>query len=309
MILNEEFLVKKLLPLIRKYIVFNCIKKGFRKTEIARRLGITSSALAKYGESNDINWISNEVWREIKNDISLITQYICSLGYNSMDLNKLILKYWMKWNSKGIFCEELFNLYKKYIFIYDKTEFCEMTMKSYGEILINSALVEVQEAFEIFRRIPYIINFIPEVSTNIIRLVEVGEKYENYPIIGFPGRIGIFKNRLFTYTPPKIGGSKHMSNILKKLYTLDNRIHGLTGIKYNEKLIQYIDKKVFSVNIYSSNSDQDLLMKIVESSDLIVDRGGIGREGFIYIAGIDSKEAVKKVEKILTKLDSLALME
>lgn len=309
MILNEEFLVKKLLPLVRRYIVLNCIKKGFRKTEIARRLGITSSALAKYEKRDNVNYISNESWGEIKDDISLITQYICSLGYNSIDINKLILKYWIKWNSKGIFCEELFNLHKKYISIYGKTEFCEMTMKSYGKILIDSALVEVQEAFEIFRRIPHIINFIPEVSTNIIRLVEAGKTYVNYPIIGFPGRIGIFKNRLFTYTPPKIGGSKHMGNILRKLYTLDNRIHGLTGIKYNEKMIQYIDKKIFTISICSSNSDQDLLMKIVDPSDLIVDRGGIGREGFIYISGFDSREAVKKVEKILTKLDSLASMK
>lgn len=309
MILNEEVLVKKLLPLIREYVFIECIKKGFRKTEIARRLGVTPSALAKYEKNNGLNQIPNEIWRKIQDDISFITQHICSLGYNPVDINKLILEYWMKWNSKGIFCDELFNLHRKNVSIYDKTEFCEIIMKHYGKMLVNSALVEVQEAFEIFRKIPYITKFIPEVSTNIVRLVEVGKTHDKYPIIGFPGRIGIFKNKLFTYTSPKIGGSKHMGNILRKLYTLDKRIHGLTGIKYNKNLIQYIDRKMFAISIYSSNSDQDLLMKIIRPSDLIVDKGGIGREGFIYISGRDSKEAVRKTEKILTNLDSSTLMD
>lgn len=302
MILNEELLVKKILPIIRKYVILNCEKKGFRKTEIARRLGVTSAALTRY-ENRGCDLLSSDTWSEIYPDISKIAEYTCSLGYNYVNINKLLLEYWIKWNSRGIFCDEIFNLRRRFILIQNKEDFCEEIMKYYGRFLVDSALAEVQEAFENFRKIPYIANFIPEVSTNIVRIVEVGRNIYEYPIIGFPGRICVIKERLFTYAPPKIGGSKHMGEILRKLFTIDSRIHGLTGMKYDDRILDHLNYKWIRVKYYSSNSDDDLIKKISESADLVVDKGGLGREGFIYVTGIDSKNAVAKVREILTTLN------
>ncbi len=306
----EEVLSKRVLPAIKTYLLKTYymmlwkFEDTMRMTEIARRIGTTPAALIKYRGKLVTDYLSPETWNQIEKDVKQIVTYIYSPNFDHSEFNRIMLTYWVKWNSKGIMCREIIKERSKYVGIVDGEALCRKIIKTYGEILVNSALVEVQEAYNIFVKIPNIHEYIPEVSTNIVRLVEVGREINSYPVIGFPGRITCVKNRVIVHSPPRIGGSRHMGRVLRKLYSLDSTTKGMTGIGYDEKIISEFLRNGYNVERFRVSSDDELIRKIREVVDVVVDEGGIGREGFIYISGYNSLDAVRKLEEVLRKIYS-----
>jgi predicted fused transcriptional regulator/phosphomethylpyrimidine kinase len=296
--LNEEFLVKKLLPYIRKYVLETHDRRKMSISELARRLGITPTGLMKYRNIETIELPPN-IRREIHPDLELIKEYLYYPNYNPIELRRIIFYLWIKWMAKGLFCVYLQN--KDSL---DDSDFhCDRLMEYYGKILIDMSIVEVEEAFEIYKNIYNIHKYVPEVSTNIVRLVEVGKDETKYPIIAFPGRIIRVNNEIKVFTYPKIGGSIHMGSILKKLYSMDHRFKGMTGIAYHRNMENIINKLGYSSQTLEVSHDAELLSSIKKASEVILDVGGIGREGFIYIAGYNSIDAVTKVRNIIEHIE------
>ena len=294
-------MTKRILPAIKTYII-NTRDKNMRKTELARRLGLTPAALEKYMGKSVTDYIYPETWDAIEDEVKRIVKYIYSPNFDFIEFSRLILTYWIKWNSRGIMCREIARDKMRYMGLLNEETLCRRIIQIYGEILLNTALVEVQNAYAIFTKIPNIHHYIPEVSTNIVRLVEIGGNIEDYPVIGFPGRIVCIRNRIMVHSPPKVGGSRHMGNVLKRLYEMDYTTKGMTGVKYDEELIVKFRLMGYSVEKYKVKNDAELIRMIRKASDVVVDEGGLGREGFIYISGYNSIDAVKKLEEILIKL-------
>lgn len=293
MLLLEEILVKKIIPGIRIYITKNHDPKVMNWSELARRLGVTPSAIIKYFNADLSKYIPEDIYPLIKSDLKLIRATIYRPGLTPKLLNKLILDTWIKWVSKGIVC--------KLIKALDQTSYqdCLEIMELYGEILIDRAIIEVDMAFKVFKDIPFIAKYIPEVSTNIVRLVEIGEDPWKYPVIGFPGRIVVVDNEIKVFDRPKLGGSRHMGTILRKLHILDDRICGLTGVGYDDKIkeaARAIDLDIIELNALTDN---ELIELIKEPRDIIIDRGGYGRVGFVYVTGYDSLDAVNKLKRLI----------
>ncbi len=301
MFINEDVLTKRILPAIKTHII-NTRDVNMRKTELARRLGLTPAALEKYRGKSVTDYIYPETWNEIEEDVRRIVRYIYSPNFDFIEFSKVILTYWIKWNSKGIMCREIARDKMRYVGLFDEETLCRRIIEIYGEMLLNTALVEVQNAYGIFTKIPNIHHYIPEVSTNIVRLVEIGRKIEDYPVIGFPGRIVCIRNRVMVHSPPRVGGSRHMGNVLRRLYEMDYTTKGMTGVKYDEELILRFRRMGYSVERYRVKNDEELIRRIRKASDIVVDEGGLGREGFIYVSGYNSVDAVKKLEEILIRI-------
>ena len=296
MLILEEILVNKLLPGIRTYIVKKHDPRIMTWSELARRLGVTPTAVTKYMNHSINEYISDELLEKIKDDIETLRTLIYKPGLTPELLNEKILETWIKWVSKGIIC--------KYIQLHRVHRFteCRKLTSLYSEFLINRAIIEVDQAFNIFRKIPSIKEYIPEVSTNITRLVEIGDDPWKYPVIGFPGRIVVINNEIMTYDRPRVGGSKHMGGVLRKLHMINRHIYGLTGIAYNHRIKEAARKLELEYKEIEALSDEEIINKLNEAPDIILDKGGYGRVGFAYISGNNSVDAVNKLKKIIMYL-------
>ncbi len=261
MILLEEVLVKKIIPGIRIYITKNHDPRIMNWSELARRIGVTPSAIIKYINADLSKYIPKDIYSLIKSDLELIRSTIYRPGLTPKLLNQLILDIWIKWVSKGIAC--------KLIKALDQARYhdCLEITELYGEILVNRAIIEVDKAFNVFKNIPSIAKYIPEVSTNIVRLVEIGEDPWKYPVIGFPGRIVAVDDEIKVFDRPKLGGSRHMGRVLRKLHIIDSNICGITGVGYNDKLkeaAQALDMDYMELNALTD----DELIELIENQKI-----------------------------------------
>lgn len=293
MMLLEEIYIKRILPGIRVFIVKSHDASVMKWSELARRLGVTPSALKKYMNADLHRYIPKEVYPFMETDLNIIRDAIYRPGLTHSKLNELLLNLWIKWVSKGLICR-IIELSSPSI-----SKECMNASKLYGEILINRAIIEVEKAFTIFKNIPSIAKYIPEVSTNIVRLVEIGTNPMKYPVIGFPGRIVAINDEIRVYDRPKVGGSRHMGRVIRKLHILKHNINGLTGVGYNKKLLTAIKSIGYSYIVVRAVSDEELITLIDKPADVVIDTGGYGRVGFIYVTGIDSIEAVNKLNQLI----------
>lgn len=289
----EEIYIKRILPGIRAFIVKNHNTSLMKWSELARRLGVTPSALRKYMDADIYSYIPRKIYRSIEEDLFRIREVIYKPGLTYSKLNEMLLNLWIKWVSKGLICKMIKASTPTLL------NECIEASKTYGEILINKAIIEVEKAFIIFKKIRSIANYIPEVSTNIVRLVEVGNDPKRYPVIGFPGRIIVINNEIKTFDRPKVGGSRHMGKVIRKLHILEQKINGLTGVGYNKKLMRVIRILGYSYITVNTVSDDELIKLISKAVDIVIDHGGYGRVGFIYVSGIDSVDAVNKLKQLI----------
>ncbi len=293
MLILEEIYVKRIIPAIRSYIVKNHDPRIMTWSELARKIGVTPPAVKKYAATDIYRYIPPQIYSEIEEDLIKFRNLLYKPGVTRRALNETLMNLWISWVSRGIICR----LIKRYSPSLE--EDCREVTSYYIDILINRAILEVEKAFTIFRSIPSIARYIPEVSTNIVRLIEAGDNPSRYPVVGFPGRIVAVNNEVRVYDRPVIGGSRHMGRVLRKLHILNRDIKGLTGIGYNHGVEVAANKLGMDKIDIDAVSDDALIELIVEPADIIIDRGGYGRIPFIYISGVDAQDAVNKLKDLI----------
>ncbi len=306
MITPEEYYVRVILPEIKAYIISIGVKRGFKLSEIARRLGISPTAASKLYRRR-LKVISRYL-DYIKNDLDRVTESVLSLGYTPSEYIKLLHDLWITWLTKGIFHREIVSLLKRHTYSSKAEELYRYIINVYSEDVVLRAYREVEEAFKIFSSISNIAKYIPLIGTNIVRLIEVEPLNGDYPVIGYPGRINVVDDKVIVYSTPKIGGSAHMANIVRELFKKSNcMIKGLTGIGFNNKLYNVIKERYLNeYEEFRIDSDLELLNRVSGFKKIIIDLGGFGREGFIYVSGYNSIDAVNRLKKIIESVEDYA---
>jgi len=267
-----------------------------RWTELARRLSITPPMINKYRFRDLTDYIPMEVFNAIREDVERIRRYIYTPRFSRVVLEEMLYNKLIEWWAKGIPCIDTNILEEVGI---SRGE-CRELSRFFSKILIDKAVMEVEEAFTIFRRIPGIERYIPDVSTNIVRLVEIGIKPEDNVVIGYPGRINVIDGSLRVFGRPRIGGSIHMAKILRRLHSLNHNIHGLTGIGFDEEVYRSIvDGGEYRFITLKPGSDEELLEGIDRDTDIVIDMGGYGRIGFIYMCGSNAIHAVERLRNVI----------
>ena len=99
-----------------------------------------------------------------------------------------------------------------------------------------------------------------------------------------------------------------MANIVRELFKKSNcMIKGLTGIGFNNKLYNVIKERYLNeYEEFRIDSDLELLNRVSGFKKIIIDLGGFGREGFIYVSGYNSIDAVNRLKKIIESVEDYA---
>ena len=175
----------------------------------------------------------------------------------------------------------------------------------------NSKILE--EGIENFKKIKNIYALIPECQTNFVYSKKIVKTKND--VLGVSGRIVKAGKELVVAGTLQYGGSKHVGSALIAVNKKFPKIRSAVNIKYNSDLIYRFRKKSLVVKEYdrrrepkkikskeNSSISWGITQAIKNSSnppDIIYHKGDFGKEPMIMIFGIDPKNVVSKIAKVL----------
>jgi len=155
---------------------------------------------------------------------------------------------------------------------------------------------------------------VPQVQMNIGYAIKGASNEED--VAAFPGRISVYKKKIFIKGEPCFGASSHVARLILGMMKKFPHLRSCANIRYSEKTIEkarqlnmniiFFDRKLEpeDIKIIEGQSLNFLLNEIISridsSPDIVYDIGDIGKEPMIRLFGKDPIEVVKKMEMILT---------
>jgi hydroxymethylpyrimidine/phosphomethylpyrimidine kinase len=174
---------------------------------------------------------------------------------------------------------------------------------------LNEGIKILTENSELFSEI------YPEVGINLVMSLPYWYAKGPKDVAGFPGRIVMVGEKLVAPYPPSFGASKHMAKAVLTIMKFDSSKRSGMNILYIEGLEKAIEKTGM-VSSYFDRSEEPPDVKATEGAttpwgietavkraggsipDVVIDRGGFGKEPLAFIFGTTPTEVVSKVMKI-----------
>jgi len=210
--------------------------------------------------------------------------------------------------------------------------FFDAKFQKFVELLNKGKLIDLtisEERVEVIKQIKEIYNFIsklkkfskliPEVRMNISGALPNATLKED--IAGIEGRITIINGYPQASGEIKFGVSNHTARLILSAKEFDNSINYVINLKYNPNWIDLIQQNTDLELQEIIREDQPEKIKNQEFStmqwlikesmankgkipDIIWDKGAIGKEPIIRLFGKDSKDMVKKLQKIVNIINN-----
>lgn len=190
-----------------------------------------------------------------------------------------------------------------------------------GNKPIDVALTD--EKFKIINQIKEIYNFIqkkkfcnliPEVRTNIAGALNDATKREE--VAGIDGRITIVNGMPKAAGEIRFGVAEHTARLVLTAKAFDKSINFVMNLKFTPEMIKKIKKEtdlklkeILREKEPQETKDKEfstmqwLIKESLEKNgripDIVWDKGSIGKEPMIRVFGRDSRDIIKKLEKII----------
>ncbi len=160
-----------------------------------------------------------------------------------------------------------------------------------------------------------IVDFIPEVGMNFAYALPNAKKIED--VLAIEGRI-VKVGKKARAGEIKFGASSHLARAILKVMEYDENVRAVMNIRYDENIINEINKrKSFVVSYYNRMEEPEEIKKkeggtvpwgikraierIKKVPDIIYHKGDIGKEPMILIFGKNPTDVLKKFE-VLAKI-------
>lgn len=174
------------------------------------------------------------------------------------------------------------------------------------------ALEEVWQAAQLLAEDPEFVKLLPEVGSNIAMALPGAEKISD--VVGLSGRIVRVGDRARLTGFPKLGGSKHVANLVLTAMGYDRRIRAGLNIRFSEGILRLCKKLGLSVSEFDrSREPRDVktmvwgteraIKKIGKVPQVIFDRGAPGKEAMIRLLGDSPIEVAKLALRVARSFD------
>ncbi len=174
------------------------------------------------------------------------------------------------------------------------------------------ALEEVWQAAQLLAEDPEFAKLLPEVGSNIAMALPGAEKTSD--VVGLSGRIVRVGDRARLTGFPKLGGSKHVANLVLTAMGYDRRIRAGLNIRFSEGILRLCKKLGLSVSEFDrSREPRDVktmvwgteraIKKIGKVPQVIFDRGAPGKEAMIRLLGDSPIEVAKLALRVARSFD------
>ncbi len=157
-------------------------------------------------------------------------------------------------------------------------------------------------------------NLIPEVRTNIAGALFNATRRED--VAGIDGRITIVDGMPKAAGEIRFGVAEHTARLVLTAKSFDKSINFVMNLKFTPEIIKKIKEKtdLMLIEIFREAEPQEtkdkefstmqwLIKESLEKNgripDIIWDKGSIGKEPMIRVFGRDSRDIIKKLEKII----------
>jgi hydroxymethylpyrimidine kinase/phosphomethylpyrimidine kinase len=210
-----------------------------------------------------------------------------------------------------IMAEDFFDIkFQNFIDLPKKGKVIDLTIHDEEIEVIN----QIKEIYNYISSNKSFSKLIPEVRMNISGALPNATKKEQ--VAGIEGRITIINGFPFACGDVKFGVSDHTARLILTAKEFDDSINFVVNLKYSPNWISLIQegtdldvKEVFRKNEppelkegeYSTMQwlIKDIYTKFGKIPDIIWDKGSIGKEPIIRLFGRNSREIIKKLEKII----------
>lgn len=168
----------------------------------------------------------------------------------------------------------------------------------------------LEKAFETLRD-RRIGDLIPEVQSNLGYALPYAETDRD--VAAFPGRIMKLGDSIATVSGPAFGASRHVARIILTLMKHDSAFRSVMNIRFSEQIISACERARMRVRHFDRAQEPthiketegsslewgtEMVLREGEVPDVIFDRGDVGKEPMVRIAGRNPEEVVRKVLKI-----------
>ncbi len=166
-----------------------------------------------------------------------------------------------------------------------------------------------------YKRSSVLSPYAPEVQINLVMSLPYWYAKGIEDVAGFPGRIVNVGGKLRPSSPPSFGASKHMARAVLTMMEYDPSIRAGFNLHYDERFVEKAVMEGYLVSYFDRREEPPEIReregattpwgirKAIERiggkpPDIIVDKGGFGKEPLMFIFGETAIDAVKKAVKI-----------
>lgn len=179
-------------------------------------------------------------------------------------------------------------------------------------------LESLEKALTSLNKLPRKELLMPEVRINFVYALPEAEHIEE--VAAFPGRITYDGENFRSLAFPRFGASSHMANAIIAYMKYYPNVRSAINIKYDERILKAAKKAGFIISGFDRQEEPEevrkregatmpwgiktALSKVNAPADVIFDLGGFGKEPLIKIFGKNPSDVIKKLQTILTFLES-----
>jgi len=182
-----------------------------------------------------------------------------------------------------------------------------------SSIKLDSTQRILDKAISDFSNIKKVYSIIPECQTNFVFSKEKTKSIND--ILGVSGRIVKTGKNVVVSGTLEYGGSRHVGSALLEMRKRFPKMRAAVNIKYDPKLINRCKKIGFRVGSYNRSKEPSKIKRKENlsiswgikqsiknskvSPDVIFHKGDFGKEPMIMVFGLNPREVVEKISKIL----------
>lgn len=301
-----EFIVENVMPIIRSLIAKKLVGQGLSQLRIAKILGITQPAVNRY-----VNKDEDELMRRI-NELGLDTGWVETIVDNVVKLvmegrENDALEYLTNTIALELGSLKLCEAHRRVV----PTIPINCTACSILLIGINDSIIRnVERALSMLEAHPEIKYLIPRVLMNIVEAKPNATNEDD--VVGVPGRIGVYGDRIIIGSKPTYGSSRHLGRLIIRCMAYKPQFRSVASIRYDEKVenaIKSAGLKYTKVGPHKEANEDEVIeevstaIKNEPNLDVVIDLGGYGLEPVSYVFGMDSIDTAMKILRIASYID------
>lgn len=271
---------EKVLPVVRQTVAKILVnERGYSQKRTAELLGVTQAMISKYLSGtkkladsyiqDEIDRISREL-SDVLESPGEATRTLCTFCLSLRENAKLCALH--QETTGDINCRACMNLHSTYN-------------------PRNAVLHILEQAVDLLIK-ENITSLIPEVRTNFA--MSARDPKGPFDVASIPGRLLVVRGHLRSPTAPEFDASKHTTNLLLSINSIQPEICSLMNIRYSEKILSACERQGYEAKLLERKGDTLILGNISATCDYMIDKGAFGIEPCIYLVGKDALGVANK---------------
>jgi len=279
---------ERILPVIRQKVARILVdERGYSQKRVADLLGITQAMVSKY-LSRKTRPIDSEVDEELDGLVLRLVEVLESPG----EATRTLCTFCLSLRESAKLCP----IHKEMT----GDEDCHACMNLRSKDNPRNRTLHMLESAVGLLIEENIKALIPEVRTNMAMCTE--DPSGPFDVASIPGRLIVIRDKVMSPTAPEFNASRHTTNLLLRINSLQPGIRSIMNIAYNDKVLKACNELELKEKLLIRDEDNLIIDELDPNVDILIDKGAFGIEPCIYLVGRDALGVARKAIEINRRL-------